>query len=248
MTRVVLLLALLFGVSTDSSSSTSATVFLYQQSFCLFSTVTTAALKLRTVLVFTLVLSFALVLAFLAPCLHTQRRFPLALLPLSLNGLAAMTVSQLSNFPLSASCWRSPVVHHSNRCVLSSGGTLSRSTAHLTCTSRASPLEVSYSPASLSNTIIRSVTTAGSCPKSKCMISCSCARERACERGLYFRTRSRNACTLLGCCRMICSAGPLVNMTSRYLSCASMSWFEGSLGIQTFACAANSVSKLEVNH
>ena len=66
MTRVVLLLALLFGVSTDSSSSTSATVFLYQQSFCLFSTVTTAALKLRTVLVFTLVLSFALVLAFLA--------------------------------------------------------------------------------------------------------------------------------------------------------------------------------------
>ena len=61
---------------------------------------TTIALKLRTALVFTLVLSFALVLAFLALgvfafltlCLHTQRRFPLALLPLSLNGLAAMTV------------------------------------------------------------------------------------------------------------------------------------------------------------
>ena len=33
-TRVVLLLVLLFGVSTDSFSSTSATVFLYRQSFC----------------------------------------------------------------------------------------------------------------------------------------------------------------------------------------------------------------------
>ena len=68
---------------------------------------------------FTLVLSFAFLLAllafgvfaFLAFCLHTQRRFPLALLPLSLSGLAPMTVSPLSNFPLSASCWRSPVVN-----------------------------------------------------------------------------------------------------------------------------------------
>ena len=76
------------------------------------------------------------------------------------------------------------------------------------------------------------------------MISCSCARERACERGLYLRARSRNACTPLGCCRMICSAGPLVNMTSRYLSCASMSWFKGSLGIQTLACAASSAASI----
>ena len=64
----------------------------------------------------------------------------------------------------------------SNKCVMNFGGTLSRSTAHLTSAPRASPLEVSYSPTSLSNTIIRSVTPAGSCPKSKCMISCSCAR------------------------------------------------------------------------
>ena len=77
---------------------------------------------------------------------------------------------------------------------MSSSGTLSRNTAHFICTPRASPLEVSYSLTSLSNTIIRSVTPAGSCPKSKCMISCSCARERACERGLYLRARSRNAC------------------------------------------------------
>ena len=69
MTRVVLLLALLYGCSTEFSSSTSATVFLYRQFFLLvspLSTVTTAALKLTTALVFTLVLSFALVLAFLA--------------------------------------------------------------------------------------------------------------------------------------------------------------------------------------
>ena len=73
------------------------------------STVTTAALKLRTALVFTLVLSFALVLAFLAlrvfaflAFVPTQRRFPLALFPLPLNGLAATTASPLNNFPLSA--------------------------------------------------------------------------------------------------------------------------------------------------
>ena len=69
-TRVVLLLTLLFGGgSTDFSSSTSATVFLYRQSFCFVSpldTVTTVALKLWTALVFTLVLSFSFVLAFLA--------------------------------------------------------------------------------------------------------------------------------------------------------------------------------------
>ena len=128
----------------------------------------------------------------------------------------------------------------SSRCVLSSGGTLFRSTAHLTCTPRVSPLEVSYSLTSLSNTI--SVTPAGSCPNSKCLIPCSCARERACERGLHLRARSRNASSPLGCCRMICSAGPLVNMTSRYLSCASMSWFKGSHGIQTLACAASSAA------
>ena len=64
------------------------------------STVTTIAPKLRIVLVFALVFAFLPlgVFAFLAS-LHTQHRFPLALLTLSLNGLAAMT----SNFPLSAS-------------------------------------------------------------------------------------------------------------------------------------------------
>ena len=134
----------------------------------------------------------------------------------------------------------------SNRCVPSSGGTLSRSTAHLTCTPRASPLQVSYSPTSLSNRIIRSVTPAGSCPNSKCMISCSCAKERACERGLYLLARSRNACTPLGCCRMICSAGPLVNMTRRYLSCASMSWFKTCVCCQL--CGFHHPSKLEVDH
>ena len=63
--RVVLLLAVLFGSSTDSSSSTQVTVFL---NFCLspLSTVTAIAFKLGTALVFTLVLSHALVLAFLA--------------------------------------------------------------------------------------------------------------------------------------------------------------------------------------
>ena len=69
-------------------------------------------------------------------------------------------------------------------------------------------------------------------------------RAWACERGLYVRARSRNACTPLGCCRMICSAGPLVNMTSRYLSCASMSWFRGSLAIRTLACAASSAASI----
>ena len=110
----------------------------------------------------------------------------------------------------------------------------------MTCTPRTSPLEVSFSPTSLVNTIIRSVTPAGSCPKSKC----SCAKERACERGLHLQARSRNACTRLGCRRMICSAGPLVSMTSRYLSGASMSWFKGSLGIHVFACAASSASSI----
>ena len=113
MTRVVLLLALLFGCSTGllihfGNSVLISTVFLFVSPL---STVTAIALKLRTALVFAVVLSFALVLAFLtlgvfaylALCLHTQRRFPLALLPLSLNGLAAMTVLPLSNFPLSAS-------------------------------------------------------------------------------------------------------------------------------------------------
>ena len=78
--------------------------------FLLVSPLSTVALKLRTALVFALVLSFALVLAFLAlgvfaflACLRKHRRFPLALLPLALNGLAAMTVSPLSGFPLSAS-------------------------------------------------------------------------------------------------------------------------------------------------
>ena len=77
----------------------------------LSSTVTTRAFKLRTALVFTLVLFLCLCPCLSCPwrvclsCLplHTQRRFPLALLPLSLNGLAAMTVSPLSNCPLSAS-------------------------------------------------------------------------------------------------------------------------------------------------
>ena len=70
----------------------------------------------------------------------------------------------------------------SNKCVRSSGGTLSRRTAHLTSTPRTSPLEVSYSPTSLSNAISRSVTPVGSCPKPKCVSSCSCARERASTR------------------------------------------------------------------
>ena len=91
-------------------------------------------------------------------------------------------------------------------------------------------------------TISRSVTPAGSCPKSICMSSCSCGKGRACERGLYLRAGSRNACNPIGCCRMLCSAGPLVNMTSRYLSCASMSWFNGSLGNHAFACVASSAS------
>ena len=43
---------------------------------------------------------------------------------------------------------------------------------------------------------------------------------------------------------MISSAGPLVSMTSRYLSCESMSWFKGSLGIHVLACAASSVSSI----
>ena len=43
---------------------------------------------------------------------------------------------------------------------------------------------------------------------------------------------------------MICIAGRLVNMTSKYLSCASMSWFKGSLGIQTLACAATSAASI----
>ena len=69
MTRVVLLPALLFGGSIDSSlihfgnSVLVSTVFLLVSPL---SAVTTEALRLRTVLVFTLVLSFALVLAFLA--------------------------------------------------------------------------------------------------------------------------------------------------------------------------------------
>ena len=147
-----------------------------------------------------------------------------------------------------ASSGREPQV--SNMCVLSSGGTLSRCTAHLTCTHRASPLEVSYSPTSLSNTIFRSVTSAGSCPKSTCMISSSCPKERACERGL---SSSRcGSLTPLGCCRMICSAGPLVSMTSRYLSCASMSWFKGSRYPRVCMCCRlccfHHMPKLEVNH
>ena len=68
-TRVVLLLALLFGGSTDSllihlgNSVLISTVFLLVSPL---STMTKIAFKLWTALVFTLVLSFALVLAFLA--------------------------------------------------------------------------------------------------------------------------------------------------------------------------------------
>ena len=39
----------------------------------------------------------------------------------------------------------------------------------------------------------------------------------------------RSVCTLLGCCRMICSAGPLVGMTSGHVKCASVSCFKGTL-------------------
>ena len=128
------------------------------------SIVTTVALKLRTPLVFTLVLSFALVLAFLAlgvrvpflPCLRTHRRFPFAFLPLALNGLAAMTVLPMGISTVChtmAQSGREPQV--SNRCVLSSF----QSRSH----------------------ILQRVSQTQSFPKSKCMISCSCAKERACE-------------------------------------------------------------------
>ena len=86
-----------------------STVFLLVSPLSTVTTVALTNLGLLSCLPF--VLSFALILAFLALgvfaflafCLHTQRRFPLELLPLSLNGLAAMTVSPLSNVPPSAS-------------------------------------------------------------------------------------------------------------------------------------------------
>ena len=41
----------------------------------------------------------------------------------------------------------------------------------------------------------QTIRDTGSCPKSKCMSSCSCVKERACERGLYLRARYRRTCT-----------------------------------------------------
>ena len=109
MTRVVLLLALLCGGSTDSSSSTSATVFLYRQSFCLCLHFPQYPSNLGLLSCLPLCFPLHLSLPFLPlACLpflilSPQRRFPLAFLPLALNGLAAMTVSPLSSFPLSVS-------------------------------------------------------------------------------------------------------------------------------------------------
>ena len=62
-------------------------MFLYRQSFCLWSPlseVPTVALKLKTVLVFTLVLSFAFVLAFLALGVFTFLAFGLLTIGTSL--------------------------------------------------------------------------------------------------------------------------------------------------------------------
>ena len=55
---------------------------------------------------------------------------------------------------------RSSLQQESNKGVRSSNGPPSRRTAHVTCTPSTSPLEASYSPPSLSNTISRSVTPA----------------------------------------------------------------------------------------
>ena len=110
-TRFVLLLALLIGGSTDSLIIHLSNGVLVSTVFLLVSpltAVTTVALKLRAALVFSSVLSFAFCpflsclcrVCLSCSCHRTQRRFPLVLLPLTLNGLAATTVSPLSNFPL----------------------------------------------------------------------------------------------------------------------------------------------------
>ena len=78
-----------------ASSSTSAPVFLQRQPLVTpLSAMTTAALELRAALVLASVLSSAFVLAVLALAV---------LLPLTLAGLAAMSVSLMSSFPLSVS-------------------------------------------------------------------------------------------------------------------------------------------------
>ena len=68
MKRLVLLLALLFGGPTDSSSSSSATLFCHLQSFSLSSHFARdrSTAPLRAALLFTFVLPFALVLAILS--------------------------------------------------------------------------------------------------------------------------------------------------------------------------------------
>ena len=75
-----------------------------------------------------------------------------------------------------------------------------RTEAWRTCGTWTTPLEVSHTPTSLSNTIRRSVTW-----------------ERACVRGLHLRAKSRKTCTLHGFCRIICSDGPPVNLTIKHL-------------------------------
>ena len=79
---------------------------------------------------------------------------------------------------------------------------------------------------------------------SKCMITCSFASGRACVLGLYLHVRNLKACTPLGC-RMICSAGPVVSMTSRSGLCVHLC-AEKLAGLPPSACASSSVSSIIV--
>ena len=127
--------------------------------------------------------------------------------------------------------------HVSNRCVLSSGGALSRRTAHLAGTPRTSPLE-SHTLQQVSLKHNQSI----------CDTSCLQPKIKMHEllqlrQGTCLRTRivpCLYSAWLLSDDLRCGSAGQHDEQVP--LSCASMSWFNGSLGSHAVGCAASYVS------